>query len=438
MKKRSVVVTVVFCATLAVVVATVALGSQSLASVPVDDPIARLEQRLASGATTVSSDEDHGYLEALLEALEIPVASQGLIFSRTSLQTDRITPWSPRAVYFNDDVYVGWVKGSPILEIASIDPDEGAVFYTAAQDGGERPVFTRHTTTCLMCHESKAVTSGVPGVIMRSVLTDRHGYVVDSVHEGATSDRTPFAQRFGGWYVTGTHGEPGHAGNSMSPLLSHEVSDPAGYTREFDFTEEGNLADLDGRFDANPYLSKHSDIVALLVLGHQTHIHNMIILARQSADEARRDQERLLLSTRIDVPESGVLPATQSRIDSAVDRLLREMLFYRGAPLNGPLQGTSGYAEEFVERGPFDSRGRSLRDLDLETRLFRYPLSFLIYTDSFDSLPDIVKDGFYKRLHRVLIGEDDSSDFAHLTESERTAILEILEDTKPEFMERRD
>ncbi len=378
MRHRSLFVAFTACAALTVTAATVAVRAQSVSSIAGDDPIVRLEQRIEAGETTVASDDDHGYLEALLEALEIPVSSQGLVFSRTSLQTDRITPWSPRALYFNDDVYVGWVKDSPRLEIASIDPDEGAVFYVVSQDGGDRPVFSRQTTTCLMCHESKAVTGGIPGVMMRSVLTDRHGYVVDTVYEGSVADSTPFEKRFGGWYVTGTHGDPGHAGNSMSPLLNHEVHDPQRYIEEFDLAAGGNVTDLEGRFNATPYLSKHSDIVALLVLAHQTRIHNMITLARQSAADALSDQKALMLSTGTALPGSGILPATKSRIDSAIDRLLREMLSYRAVPLSGPIRGTTGYAAEFVGKGPADGRGRSLRDLDIDQQLFRYPLSFMI------------------------------------------------------------
>src|SRR5262245_25004046 len=101
---------------------------------PATDPVAQLQKKIDSGEVMLAFDEQHGYLSSLLRALEIPVSSQGLVFSRTSLQVDRIAPWSPRAVYFNDDVYVGWVQGGPIMEIASVDPKLGAVFYTIAQE----------------------------------------------------------------------------------------------------------------------------------------------------------------------------------------------------------------------------------------------------------------------------------------------------------------
>lgn len=401
------------------------------------DPIALLDARIEAGEVQVASDDEHGYLKALLGALGIPVSSQGLVFSRTSLQTDRIAPWTPRALYFNDDVYVGWVQNSPVLEIASIDPDEGAYFYTVNQDGGTRPFFQRQTTTCLMCHESRAVTEGVPGVIMRSVLTDRLGYVIGSVQEGSVTDRTPFAARLGGYYVTGTHGTPGPAGNTMSPRLSHEVPRSDEYVKTFDLTANGNVSDLEGRFDVGRYLTSHSDIVALLVLGHQVRVHNIIILAREVANEVLRMQNLDFVTTGGASPASELSPASQVRVDSAVVRLLREMLFVREAQLSGPIRGTSGYAEEFVALGPRDRRGRSLRDFDLNDRLFRYRLSFLIYTEAFDTLPDIVKNRFYQRLESILTGEDTSQEFADIGEANRVAIREILEETKPEFLTRR-
>jgi hypothetical protein len=414
-----------------------AFAPQSTIGPDTDDPIAVLDARIEAGAVTITADDEHGYLKGLLDELDVPVSSQGLVFSRTSLQTDRIGPWAPRALYFNDDVYIGWVVDSPILEIASIDPDEGSYFYTVNQDGGTRPVFERQTTTCLMCHESRAVTEGVPGVIMRSVLTDRLGYVIGSLQEGSVTDRTPFSDRLGGFYVTGTHGTPSHSGNTMSPLLGHEVSRSRDYLETFDMTANGNVTDLEGRFDVSRYLSPHSDVTALLVLGHQARVHNLIILARQTAEDALRDQEIDLLTTGGTAPASGLLPAAQRRIDGVLNRLLREMLFVHEAPLNGPVRGTSDYASEFAAMGPADSQGRSLRELDLNQRLFRYPLSFLIYTTAFDTLPDIAKDRFYGRLDAVLTGKDADPDFGHLTDADRTAIREILEDTKPDFVARR-
>ena len=398
------------------------------------DPIVRLEARIAAGETRLAFDPAQGIPRSLLDALEIPPSSQGLVFSRTSLQTDRVSPWSPRAIYFTDDIYVGFVQESPFLEIASIDPDGGAVFYTLIQEEREVPTFQTETTACLMCHDSRSITGGVPGVMVRSVLTDRFGYMVTPVHEGAMSDRTPMEQRLGGWYVTGSIGTTPHAGNSMAPELSHEISDAKRYLSEFDMAAGRSVHDLSDRFDPEPYLSGHSDLVALLVLAHQTRVHNLITLAHEATRDALRDQDAVLRTTGRAPPEGGLLPTARMRIDGAVDRLLGEMLFEREARLGGPISGTSGFADDFMARGPADSRGRSLRDLDLDRRLFRYPLSFLIYSDAFDALPEVVKITLYERLRAVTDGEDQSERFQHLSEADRSAIREILEETKPEFV----
>ncbi|MEZ4416928.1 MAG: hypothetical protein R3E10_14350 [Gemmatimonadota bacterium] len=398
------------------------------------DPIARLQKRLDAGELTLEYDSIRGYLPSVLAALDVPLESQGLVFSRTSLQTDRIAPWTPRALYFNDDVYIGWVQESPILEIASVDPDEGGYFYTLPQNPEGAPRFKRETTACLMCHESKTVTGGVPGFILLSVLTDRHGYVITNVHEGPTTERTPIAERWGGWYVTGSAAATDHSGNTMAPVLSHEVSDRARYLAEFDMTADAHATDLEGRFDTSPYLTPHSDIVALLVLAHQARVHNLITLAAQEAGAALREQEFVLRSSGQEPPADGFLPITRVRIDGVVERLVRGMLFVGEVDVGGPVTGTSGFAEQFQTRGPRDARGRSLRDFDLEHRVFRYPLSFLIYSDAFKALPELVRRTVYDRLDAILSGRDTDPDFAHLSAEDRAAIQEILTETQPEFL----
>lgn len=398
------------------------------------DPVESLQALIDAGEVTLAYDSVTGYLPALLAALDIPVSSQGLIFSRTSLQTLDIAPWAPRAVYFNDDVYVGSVQDSPILEIASIDPDDGAKFYTLAQDEQSGPHVQRQGTLCLQCHESP-VTEKVPGVLVRSTLTDRMGSMVTVLHEGPVTDRTPMEERFAGWYVTGTQDGVGHAGNVWAPETHDEIDSPSRYLESFDFQAENDVTRVDDHFDTSVYLSPHSDFVALLVLTHQTRVHNLITRAATSAKEAIQEQETIIRSKGTQPPEGGLFPMVERMIESAVDELVREMMFAGAAPLGGRVQGTSGFAEEFVARGPFDAQGRSLRDLNLVDRLFEYPLSFLIYTDAFDALPAMVKMRVYKRIDAILDGSDDSGDFDHVTPELAQAVREILMETKPDFAE---
>lgn len=399
------------------------------------DPIEELAAALADGSVELRHDSAYGYLPGLLEALDIPVSSQTLVFSRTSLQTQGIAPWAPRALYFNDDVYVGYVQESSFLEIASVHPTEGGVFYTLSQEESARPHFQLETTSCLMCHESQSTTGGVPGFIVRSVLVDRLGYVVTDIHSGGTSDRTPMDRRWGGWYVTGTFNEGMHAGNTRAPELSHEISNAQTYLASFDPSTAANVGDLTDVFDPEPYLTAESDIVALMVLTHQAQVHNFIAMAHTATREALRDQAAARLSGPDSTATDSLTPTARVRIQGAANRLVREMLFSRSVPLTAPVVGSTDFAAEFATMGPTDSQGRSLRELDLETRLFRYPLSFLVYSDAFLALPEVVRTMVFDRLGEVLTGADTGEDFAHLSEVDRAAILEILTETHETFAE---
>jgi hypothetical protein len=350
------------------------------------------------------------------------------VFSRTSLQVDRIAPWTPRAIYFNDDTYVGWVQNGPIMEVATVDPQLGAVFYTLDKQQTDHPVFHRQAQTCLQCHDSSSSTGGVPGFIMRSVFTDRYGYPV-SAGAGATTDRTPIDERWGGWYVTGTTGDQEHMGNLMAPQLAHEIGGSVdAVIAKARRTPHENVTDLSSRFDTDPYLTPHSDAVALLVLTHQTYVHNLITNANYETRKALYD-ERLAGQGR----DGAHSEMTMVRIKGAGERLVKALLFAREAPFGAPITGTSGFAADFASRGPRDGQGRSLRDLDLKTRVFRYPVSYLIYSDGFDALPEITKEYVYRRLREVLNGDDQSPEFASLSTLDRRAALEILTDTKPDF-----
>jgi hypothetical protein len=377
------------------------------------DAVSRLQASIERGETTLDFDEQHGYLPALLRALDVPVSSQSLVFSRTSLQVDKIAPWTPRALYFNDHVYIGWVQNGPIMEIASVDPQLGAVFYSVGQTAGVKPVITRETRTCLQCHDSASSTGGVPGFIMRSTIPDRHGYPVHS-ELGTTTDQTRLADRWGGWYVTGSVPAP-HLGNSMTAALSAEMGNVQNYLAKNRLGTSGTVTDLASRFDTDPYLAKSSDAVALLVLAHQTYVHNLITAAGYQARSSPDDRVRL---------------------EGAAERLVDALLFVGEADLSGPIAGDSAFASEFARRAVRDRRGRSLRDLQLNGRLFRFPLSYLIYSDGFDALPQAVKDYVYRRLHDVLDGRDSNPRYAHLAPDDRAAIREILDETKPEFAHR--
>jgi hypothetical protein len=417
---RALVTVAVLCLVCAVVSAqhanTSGIADPAAAETP-SNPISKLQARIASGDVKLEFDEQKGYLPSVLRALDVPISSQGLVFSRTSLQVDRIGPWSPRALYFSDDVYVGWVQGGPILEIAVADPKLGGVFYTLDQERADHPEFQRQSHTCLQCHDSASSTGGVPGFIMRSVVTDRHGYPVQ-IDSGGTSDDTPLSKRWGGWYVTGDLGQLEHMGNAMAPALAHEMGSAQRYLARTPVKSVGGAASLSDRFDTEPYLSAHSDAVALLVFAHQTNVHNLITQVQFESRKAVAE---------------GAGETLTPRVRAAAERLLRALFFVKEAQYGLDVKGTSSFAADFPAKGPRDDKGRSLRDLDLHRRLFRYPLSYLIYSTNFDALPDSVKTYVAERIRDVLTGVETSSDFSHLSADDHRAILEILRATKPEF-----
>jgi hypothetical protein len=394
------------------------------------DPVARLQSRINSGKVKLKFDPKWGYLPAVLDQLEIPRSSQGLVFSKTSLQLLLISPKTPRALYFNDDVYIGGVLGSPILEIASVDPKIGTIFYTLSQKEETRPQFEREFFACLLCHDS-ATTSGVPGLTMLSVLPDHEGRAVQAAGTVSVNDRTPFKERWGGWYVTGTHGDQRHWGNLMLPMRLDSIRDPKAFIERLDLAPGANITKLQKHFDTALYLSADSDLVALMVMTHQTRTHNLITKASYDVQTAIHDDEAF--AKTLGNSGQAYSDVTNGRIKAAIEPLLRAMLFVWEADLTSQISGTTTFAEDFVKRGPKDRRGRSLREFDLTKRLFRYPLSYLVYSDSFSALPAPAKDQFYSRLLEVLRGEDQNRDFAHLSTVDRQAILEILEDTKPDF-----
>jgi hypothetical protein len=369
------------------------------------DAVAALVERLARGEIELVYEGGRGYLDSLLAALEIDPSSQTLVYSQTSLQSKLIRPSTPRAIYFNDEVYVGFVQQGPI-EIASLDPSLGPVFYLLEQNAAAAPAFSAELGRCLSCHDSYSLTGGgVPRFIVGSGYTGTTGLLVS--HEGwiLVSDRTPFKSRFGGWYVTGRHGDQVHLGNMVIKTLS-----------DFDRLEElrvGNLETLEGLFDVKPYPTNKSDIVALLVLQHQADVQNLI--TRLSYDARTAEDKR------------------EEPLEETIERLLRMMLFVDAVEYTAPISGEPKFVEQFASRAVRDSQGRSLRDFDLTRRLFRYPLSYVIHSRAFDALPVDAKRAFYRRLNEVLTGVDSSEDFAHLSAADRDAIAAILRDTKPDF-----
>lgn len=368
------------------------------------DAIARLQRRIDAGEVTLAFDDKWGYLPSVLSALNIPPSSQTLVYSKTSFQIDKIAPRTPRAIYSGDDVYVGWVQKGTVLEFASVDPALGAVFYTLNQQTTDKPRFERQTHNCLQCHDSMLNTGGVPGFVVQSVYADRYGYPLPASHNPVSTDRSPLRERFGGWYVTGTHGDQLHMGNVVASQPAGEIGNARVYIEQLDLKATANVTDLSARINAKAYLAPGSDIVSLMLLIHQTSVHNLIAQALQAADT------------------DDAAPAAEA--------LVRGLLFVGEQPLTAQVVGSPQFAADFAKRGPRDSKGRSLRDLDLTRRLLKYPLSYLIYSEGFNALPASMKALVSARLNDVLAGKEARAEFA-MSAADRQAVVEILRETKP-------
>jgi len=382
---------------------------------PVSDPVAELNRKIQAGAVQLQYDAKQGYLRSVLEALKAPIESQMAVFSKTSVQAQLINPANPRTLFFNDSVVVGWVRGG-FIELASQDPCQGVIFYTLDQSAlghqdqvmkmPVQPLFKRHDD-CLMCHVSYEAL-GVAGMLVRSAVPSSSGFPVRQLGNYLTDHRSPFDERWGGWFVTGKSPSVRHLGNAMIPEAGKaEATEPSGVIPE----------SLKGRIDTDAFLSPDSDIVALTVFDHQMRMMNLLIRmgweARYASYEHRTD--------------------TAVRIRDVASELVDYLLFVDEAPLNGPLKGTSGFAETFAAQGPRDSKGRSLRQFDLQKRLMRYPCSYMIYSDAFDQLPVEAKGAVYRRMWQILSGDEKGPRYARLTLADRTAIVEILRETKKDL-----
>ena len=369
---------------------------------PVSNRVTDLNDRLRDGRAHLTFDGRGGYLASVLEALKVPVESQVTTFAKNSFQAELISRQNPRAIYFGDDIAVGWVRGADILEIATHDPRQGGIFYTLDQKQTAAPELKRNDG-CLACHLSWD-TLGVPGFFLMSTLTvpeDVHTYA-----SGFSSDhRRNFDERWGGWYVTGNVGSLIHMGNV--PVSA--TSTPARAMAR-------SMKSLDEGFDTTGFPAHTSDVVALMVLDHQAHMMNLITrIGWEGRVAANGDAKQL------------------ARVEEAAIDFVDYLLFVYEAPLTGPVRSTSGFAEKFSALGIADGQGRSLRQLDLTRRLLKYPCSYMIYSEAFDAMPPLAKSAVYRRLWRVLSGQERGKPYSDLSLADRKAIVEILRATKKDL-----
>ena len=357
-----------------------------------DDAVARLDQALADGKGRLAFEAKSGYLPALLAALKVPVDSQLLVFARTSLQRHHISPLTPRAIYFNDQVAVAFIKDAPFIEISVQDKAQGRVFYTLDQQSNAPARFERRSDECLNCHLSR-MSAGVPGTLDRSVAATMTGRVIARLGSSTPDHRTPLKDRWGGWYVTGAASVV-HGGNKA--LADDDIQAPA-----------TDITRLLAKLPDAGYPSGRSDAAAHLLFDHQMQMGNLLT--------------RIGWDARIALSQGDAALAKTLLANDAKD-VADYMLFMDEAPLT-PVELTP-YAKAFSAQGPRDAKGRGLTQLDLKTRLLVYPCSYMIYSEAFDSLPRAARDAIYARMVELL----DAGKV-----SDASTVREILMATKPSF-----
>lgn len=361
---------------------------------------------------------DREFLDFLLKHFGVSPASQVLVFSKTSLQIDLISPPTPRAIYFGPDAYIGWVPGG-LMEMAIQDPKLGMVFYRIHPPRLGTPSFIRDED-CLSCHGGSRSLS-VPGVMIRSVFPDEDGHPIGSAGSFNVHHDTPISQRWGGWYVTGEHGEMPHMGNR----IAEETPEGRVVMRSGDFL---NLTRLDDLVPTRAFPSPGSDIVALMVLEHQVRMHNLL---NRATLETRLALHREAVMDEFFGDTSDTYSDTTERIlDRQAEEVVDYLLFRDEAPLpEDGITGDPAFTKAFRKMARDDRDGRSLRDFQLVDRLFKHRCSYMIYSQAFQDMPAEVKERVWKRLHDVLTAPEPPETLAYLSELERQRIHQILADT---------
>tara|TARA_B100001094_G_C18174722_1_gene797247 strand:+ start:667 stop:1935 length:1269 start_codon:yes stop_codon:yes gene_type:complete len=368
------------------------------------DRFSKLKVDIETGKVHLDQTDPKAYLLSLLRTLGISPFTQTLVFSTTSLQLSRISPENPRAIYFNEDIYVGWVPGGKI-EVIGMDPQWGAITYMFEIPRPKSPPsLIQRSTRCMNCHASSDI-GGAPGLLISSVVPGPGGGSLDAFRQENSGHEVPFSERFGGWHVTGKHGITKHWGNitgTLSPAGLKTIPNKPGQ-----------------RFQLARYPVRTSDILAHLLFEHQVGFVNRVVSAAYRA--------RAVLAGA--VPSIGDSDA-HTFLDEEANSLVRYLLFADEAKF--PAAGVEGYPlllKDFSKNNRQNKMGFSLKDLDLSTRLFRFRCSYMIYSDSFAGLPQELKMRVFHQLDQALSIETASPHFAYLPLAEKRTIRSILRET---------
>lgn len=379
---------------------------------PATDRLSKLAAALESGEMSFKGQGGLDRLKFVLKELDVPLESQVLLFSKTSLQNPLIEPGNPRAVFFSENAYVGYVPGGAV-EVIVQDPVIGPVFYVVDAGAKGEPRIERDTNQCMTCHATSR-TENVPGMMIRSVFADEGGHPL--LHLGSTdvTHTTPLPDRWGGYYVTGRSTLP-HLGNRTfeeNGDLSPKPSD---------------LVDLSGKIDVSKYPRPTSDIVSLLVLEHQCRLHSILNAASLNYRRSRHFSE-------IIDPDGDPDNGSAGSVAESWAKTITEWIFYKDeADLDEGVEGDPAFEKAFAARFPRTADGKSLADFRLYGHIFKHRCSYMVYSDAFQNLPPTLKKLVLKKMRATLAGQNADIDW--LGVSERKKISAILEETLPWWKE---
>jgi hypothetical protein len=277
---------------------------------------------------------------------------------------------------------------------------------------------------CLRCHGG-AFARSIPGVFVRSLFTDADGEPLLRHGSEVVDFRTPFTNRWGGWYVTGQHGTALHRGNVFAREKDGQL--------DVDLRRGASVTNLAGFFDTTDYPAPGSDIVALLVLEHQVAMQNTLTRASLNCRRMLDYQKNLQRELKETVTDELVYGSVKSVFDGAAREIVDDLLFYGEAELPDGVQGDPAFQRAFQRDARRAADGSSLKDFSLQGRIFQNRCSYLIYSDSFRELPAQLKQRVYERLARALKPAEADPRYAYLGTKERARIVTILRETHPEL-----
>ena len=384
------------------------------------DPVTLLMKRVQRGEVLIKEPNGKPLVERLLRELGLNKDTQVLVFSRTSLQRREVSYSNPRALYFNESVYLGWMPNGRI-EIASFDPELGPIFYFQRElDDASSPLFAR-TRSCLGCHAGDA-TNFLPGSLGRSVYPDKSGRSLRSIDDYRRSGHhIPLHDRYGGWFVSGNHGAMRHMGNAIASREGGKIT--------IDREQFANLEKLDRFFSTEAYPAPGSDIAALLVFDHQVTMHHRLV---EAAYRARQS----LFDSKLDPKETDVSKLSKGRSTDEFlegrDKVVDYLLFRDETPIP-KVSCDPAFRRAFSANRIADRRKRSLKDLRLDGRIFENRCSYMIYSPTFDQFPPMLKGAIYARIHEILTSPKPVEGFDYLGKEEKRRILEILDETKEDL-----